>query len=96
MALNLLAQLGLGLARVPTLSVEAVDETGAGDVFLAALAVRRCDGADWRSAVRFANAASALSVADRGLLLPDRAAVEQAVTHVGAPVVDEPVQVPAP
>jgi ribokinase len=67
-----------GVERVPTLAVEARDETGAGDVFIAALAVRRSEGADWSDSVRFANAASALSVADHGLLLPDRAAVESA------------------
>ena len=66
------------VTRIPTLDVEPLDETGAGDVFIAALAVRRLEGAGWHEAVRFANAASALSVADRGLLLPDRASVESA------------------
>lgn len=68
-----------GARRIPTLAVEPVDETGAGDVFLAALAVRRTEGATWDDAVRFANVASALSVADRGLLLPDRQSVERAL-----------------
>ncbi len=58
------------VVRVPTLSVEAVDETGAGDVFLAALAVRRAEGADWVDAARFANVAAALSVSQPGLSLP--------------------------
>lgn len=70
---------GWGSRQVPTLPIEARDETGAGDVFMAALAVRRAEGAGWDDAVRFANAASALSVASEGLLLPDRAAVEEAL-----------------
>jgi len=67
-----------GVVRIPTLPVEVLDETGAGDVFLAALAVRRLEGADWEPAIRFANAASALSVSGAGLMLPDRAAVDRA------------------
>lgn len=63
---------------VPTLTVEAADETGAGDVFLAALAVRRVGGADWVEATRFANAASALSVSRPGLWLPARDDVDAA------------------
>ena len=68
--------------QVPTLAVEVVDETGAGDVFLAALAVRRAEGAGWEEATRFANAASALSVAGPGLLLPTRAEVDAAAATV--------------
>jgi ribokinase len=55
---------------VPTLDVEAVDETGAGDVFIAALATARIGGSPWEEAVRLANVASALSVAAPGLYLP--------------------------
>jgi sugar/nucleoside kinase (ribokinase family) len=68
-----------GVERIPTLTIEPRDETGAGDVFIAALAVRRAEGAGWAEAVRFANVASALSVADDGLLLPTRHAVDSAV-----------------
>ncbi len=68
-----------GVERIPTLAVQAKDETGAGDVFIAALAVRHAEGVDWPQSVRFANVASALSVADDGLLLPDRPAVEAAL-----------------
>jgi len=68
-----------GVERIPTLTIEPRDETGAGDVFIAALAVRRAEGAGWAEAVRFANVASALSVADDGLLLPTRDAVDSAV-----------------
>lgn len=74
-----------GSRRVPTLTVTAKDETGAGDVFLAALAVRLAEDADWIEAVRFANAASALSVAELGLALPARAAVEVAARRIAAP-----------
>jgi ribokinase len=63
--------------HVPTLEVDAVDETGAGDVFLAALAVRRSEGAAWLDAIAFANAASAISVSQPGLTLPDRRTVER-------------------
>jgi ribokinase len=70
---------------VPTLAVEAIDETGAGDVFLAALAVRRAEGAGWQEAVRFANAASAISVSAPGLSLPVRAQVDAAAAGLTAP-----------
>jgi ribokinase len=67
------------MVEVPTLSVKAVDETGAGDVFMATLAVCRAEGVDWPEATRIANVAGALSVAEQGLYLPDRASVESAV-----------------
>jgi ribokinase len=70
-----------GIEHVPTIRVEPRDETGAGDVFLAALAALRGDGASWVEAVRFANVASALSVEATGLSLPDRAAVDRAVAR---------------
>lgn len=76
---------GSDVTGVPTLHVDAVDETGAGDVFLAALAVRRAEGAGWEQATRFANAASALSVSAPGLALPDRAAVDAAADTLTAP-----------
>lgn len=74
---------GSTVVQVPTLTVEAIDETGAGDVFLAALAVRRSEGEGWEESVRFANAAAALSVAHRGLLLPSRADVDRVVGTIG-------------
>jgi ribokinase len=77
--------LGDEVIGVPTLAVDAVDETGAGDVFLAALAVRRAEGADWETAVRFANAASAISVSTPGLSLPSRAQVDAAVATLTTP-----------
>jgi ribokinase len=69
------------VVHVPTLEVDAVDETGAGDVFLAALAVRRSEGASWLDAIAFANAASAISVSQPGLTLPDRRSVELGRAH---------------
>lgn len=71
-----------GVRRIPTLTVDAIDETGAGDVFLAALAVARAEGVDWEQATSFANTASALSVASTGLVLPDRGTVEEALTRL--------------
>ena len=68
-----------GVVQIPTLAVDPGDETGAGDVFLAALAVRRLEGADWRTATRFANAASALSFTAAGLALPERDQVDRAL-----------------
>lgn len=65
-----------GVVAVPTSEVDVVDETGAGDVFLAALAVQRAEGIDWLDAIAFANTASAISVAHAGLTLPSRAMVE--------------------
>ena len=71
------------MIQVPTLPVEVLDETGAGDVFIAALAVRRLERADWEPSVRFANVASALSVSVTGLMLPDRGAVDAGVPQLG-------------
>ncbi len=81
---------GDGVVTVPTSAVRARDETGAGDVFLAALAVRRSEQADWIEAVRFANVASALSVADTGLLLPDRPSVERALADLPSRLGSDP------
>ncbi len=79
-----------GIVRIPTLSVDPVDETGAGDVFIAALAVRRAQGAPWHEAARFANAASALSVSRPGLALPDTNETTTAMTRL--PPNDEPIE----
>lgn len=47
---------------VPTLAREVYDVTGAGDMFLAALAAARANTCSWLDAVRFANAAAGLEV----------------------------------
>lgn len=64
--------------RVPGRRVKAVDTTAAGDAFCGALAVRVAEGAEFREAVRFAVAASALSVTRLGAQssLPSRTEVE--------------------
>lgn len=64
--------------RVPGRRVKAVDTTAAGDAFCGALAVRVAEGADFKEAVRFAVAASAVSVTRLGAQssLPQRSEVE--------------------
>jgi ribokinase len=55
-----------GTRMVPGFKVKAVDTTAAGDVFNGALAVALAEGKDLDDAVRFANAAAALSVTKPG------------------------------
>lgn len=47
---------------VPTVARKVYDVTGAGDMFLAALAAARANGIAWDDSVRFANAAAGLEV----------------------------------
>lgn len=63
---------------VPTFEVDAVDTTGAGDTFNAALAVGLSEGKALSDAVRFANAAAALCVTKPGAAdsVPYRADVD--------------------
>jgi ribokinase len=63
---------------VPAFEVQAVDTTGAGDAFTAALTLALAEGQSLPSAVRFANAAGALAVTRLGALaaMPTRAAVD--------------------
>ena len=65
-------------ATIPTYSVDVVDTTGAGDAFNAGLAVALAEGKALQEAVRFANAAAALSVTKPGAApsTPYRAAVD--------------------
>lgn len=58
------------ITSISTVAIKAVDETGAGDVFVAALAVRRAQAAAWVDAITFANAAAAESISRPGLSLP--------------------------
>jgi ribokinase len=51
---------------VPGFTVEAVDTTAAGDVFNGALSVALCENPSLDDAIRFANAAGALSVTKLG------------------------------
>ena len=65
-------------ALVPTFAVEAVDTTAAGDVHCGAFAVAMVEGRPLVEAVRFANAAAALSVTRLGAQpsAPVRAEIE--------------------
>ncbi|ANN65796.1 sugar kinase [Bordetella bronchialis] len=55
---------------VAGITVQAVDATGAGDCFAGALLARRARGDDWGTAVRYANAAAALSTQGYGAVQP--------------------------
>lgn len=55
-----------GAKMVPGFTVEAIDTTAAGDVFNGALAVALCENPSLDEAIRFANAAGALSVTKLG------------------------------
>jgi len=71
---------------VPGLAVRAVDATGAGDCFAGNLLARRCAGDDWLAAVRYANAAAALSTTGYGAVdpLPRPDAVRAQLAQGGA------------
>ncbi|MBM4108928.1 MAG: D-glycero-beta-D-manno-heptose 1-phosphate adenylyltransferase [Phycisphaerae bacterium] len=58
----LLLERGRAPEPVPTRARRVYDVTGAGDMFLAALAAARCNGLPWMDSVRFANAAAGLEV----------------------------------
>jgi sulfofructose kinase len=64
--------------RLPAFEVDAVDSTGAGDVFHGALAVALAEEQPWERALRFASAAAALSCTRRGARpgIPSRAELE--------------------
>lgn len=64
--------------QVPTFEVDVVDTTGAGDAFTGALAVVLAEGMALEPALRFANAAAALSVTRLGTApaMPRREEVE--------------------
>ncbi len=72
----------------PPFQVQAVDSTAAGDTFNAALAVSLAEGAELEYALRFANAAAAISVTRAGAQTsaPSRADVESLLAQTGRPV----------
>lgn len=85
---------GSNQATVPGFDVDAVDATGAGDAFVAGLLARLVEGDEWPGqralrelvdAVRFANAAAALSTTQVGAIpsLPRREAVEALLEAAG-------------
>ena len=57
---------GEGERHVPAPQVEAVDTTGAGDVFCGVLAAAVQAALDWNAALRWAVASASLSVTRRG------------------------------
>lgn len=63
-----------GPKEAPGFSAEAVDTTGAGDIFAGAVLYAQCNGADEWEAARFGNFAAAALVARHGARLPDAAA----------------------
>lgn len=65
--------------EVPAFPVHAIDTTGCGDVFRAALLVAHLEGADFGAALRFASAAGALQATKQGVqdAVPSRAEVER-------------------
>ena len=60
---------------IPAYQVRAVDTTGAGDVFTAALASRLIKGDSLEDAAKFANAAGAVSTTRRGAYAPNEAEI---------------------
>lgn len=66
---------------IPTYKVNAVDTTGAGDTFNAALAVAIAEGQSIETALKFANRAASLSVTKFGAQggMPTRAEVEESL-----------------
>lgn len=67
------------VVKVAGFTVPVVDTTGAGDTFNGALAAARCEGLAIKEAIRFANAAAALSVGKIGAQggMPWRKEVEE-------------------
>ncbi|MEM0924854.1 MAG: ribokinase, partial [Planctomycetota bacterium] len=52
---------GGDVTRIPSIEIEPVDTTAAGDAYAGALAVRWCQNQDLKDAIRFANVAGALA-----------------------------------
>ncbi|MDM5153453.1 ribokinase [Bacillus sp. DX1.1] len=76
---------GTEIVHVPSISVEVVDTTGAGDTFNGALAVALSEGETLQKAIRFANIAGGLSVTKLGAQggMPTRERVREVQVIVG-------------
>jgi ribokinase len=79
-----------GTIRAPAFSVKAIDTTAAGDAFVAAFGVARCEGQSLVEALRFANAAGALATTRLGAQpsLPNREEVETYLQQQGSEPLD--------
>ncbi|GAB4167591.1 MAG: ribokinase [Terrimicrobiaceae bacterium] len=71
-------------AHLPAFAVEAIDTTGAGDIFCGSLATALVEGLGWPEAIRFASAASAISVGRLGAQpsAPTRSEIDQFLQHI--------------
>lgn len=76
---------GTEIVHVPSIAVDVVDTTGAGDTFNGALAVALSEGETLQKAIRFANIAGGLSVTKLGAQggMPTRDRVREAQVIVG-------------
>lgn len=76
---------GTGMVHVPSIAVDVVDTTGAGDTFNGALAVALSEGETLQKAIRFANIAGGLSVTKLGAQggMPTRDKVREVQVIVG-------------
>ena len=70
---------------IPSVEVEAIDATGAGDAFSGALATAIAEGKGFFEAVEFANTAAALSVTKIGTApaMPSRDEIDRAIAQRG-------------
>lgn len=79
---------------LPTYDVKTIDTTGAGDAFLGALLwclrgksaqqLAQLSGAEWNSAVQFANAAGSLTTTRKGAIpaMPNRESIEECIQNI--------------
>lgn len=76
---------GTEIVHVPSIAVDVVDTTGAGDTFNGALAVALSEGETLQKAIRFANIAGGLSVTKLGAQggMPTRDRVREVQVIVG-------------
>ena len=78
------------VVHVPTVSVDVVDTTGAGDAFAGALAVAVLEQRSWREAVRFATAAATASTTGYGSqpAYPSRERIQSLYNQIDVRVID--------